>query len=1000
MASRPGIPRALFLTALLILSSLLVFGCSQDSPLDTASPNVAGSGMSDAPRTFVPVQGGYAAGPQIVRPFATDRVLVKFTESAYRKSRLRASTKMGAPIPGALTGIASVDALGRKIGVVKVSRAYIDVKNKSEGARLGVERWAKVKLAGNASIPDVVARYQADPNVESVSPDWIAFPAAVPTDPLYPDHWGHNNTGQLPGYDWGGTWDHTGPPVGTPGFDTNAEAAWDQGYGSSNVVIAILDSGVDKNHPDLTQVAGWDFGDNDSNPDDDSASPGHGTACAGVAASNANNGIGACGAAPGAVIMPVKVADSAGNMYFSAIQNALYWAADNGADVISMSFGAAISSDPATDAALQYAYNAGVVLLAATGNENASTISYPAINQYVIGVGAASPCGDRKRSSKFAFETNPGVNTDPNGYTCDGERWWGSNYGSNSPDAPGAVDIIAPTILPTTDISGGGGYEPGDYTPYFNGTSAATPYAAGVCALIKSANPGWTPAQIRDQLVNTAIDVVNVESGSGWDRYSGYGMVDAAAAVGGGGPSNQPPVANANGPYTGQTGSPVSFSSAGSNDPDGTIVGYSWDFGDGATSTQANPSHTYGAAGTYTVTLTVTDDQGATGSNSTSASITDPPNNNPPVADFSGSPTSGNAPLTVSFTDLSTNNPTSWSWDFGDGGTSTAQNPSYTYNNAGTYSVTLTVSNANGSDTLTRNGYITVNTPPPPPPSGEGFILSRNPDFSTDDRSFTTSETLYMKIWSDRVDFTNMRKELWELKDANKQRVRQNLTNNGDGTWTASFALSGLPSNATTWTWKGQVEDQSRTKYQPTTTITVTSGGGGGGNQSPTANANGPYSGTTGNPVSFSSAGSNDPDGTIVGYSWDFGDGATSTQANPSHTYSAAGTYTVTLTVTDDQGATGSNSTTATITTGGGGGGSDVVTITKAEWNSGKKELKVEAVSDNPNATLTVVGWGVMSYDSNKGIWKFRQKNVNSAPATVTVTSDFGGSDTSAVTIK
>jgi hypothetical protein len=128
---------------------------------------------------------------------------------------------------------------------------------------------------------------------------------------------------------------------------------------------------------------------------------------------------------------------------------------------------------------------------------------------------------------------------DPNDYTCDGERWWGSNYGTNSRDAAGAVDIIAPTILPTTDIRGSGGYVSGNYYMWFNGTSAATPYAAGVAALILSANPTMTPAQIRQRLVTSATDVVNVESGSGWDRYSGYGMVNAAASIGGGGGPTQ-----------------------------------------------------------------------------------------------------------------------------------------------------------------------------------------------------------------------------------------------------------------------------------------------------------------------------------------------------------------------------------------------------------------------------------------------------------------------------
>ncbi|RME20330.1 MAG: PKD domain-containing protein, partial [Candidatus Zixiibacteriota bacterium] len=255
-----------------------------------------------------------------------------------------------------------------------------------------------------------------------------------------------------------------------------------------------------------------------------------------------------------------------------------------------------------------------------------------------------------------------------------------------------------------------------------------------------------------------------------------------------------------------------------------------------------------------------------------------------------------------------------------------------------------------------------------------------------------------MKVWTNQVDFTNMNRERWELKDANKNRVRQNLTNNGDGTWTASFALSGLPSNATSWTWKADLKDNNGASYKPSTTITVTSGGGG-GNQPPTAKINGPYSGTAGSPVSFSSAGSSDPDGTIVGYSWDFGDGSTSTAANPTHTYANAGTYTVTLTVTDDQGATGSASTTATITSGGGGGGADNVSILKAEYRVSKSELKVRATSDNPNATLTVVGYGVMTYKANKGYWELKVK-TSPAPSTVTVTSDFGGSATANVVLK
>ncbi len=106
-------------------------------------------------------------------------------------------------------------------------------------------------------------------------------------------------------------------------------------------------------------------------------------------------------------------------------------------------------------------------------------------------------------------------------------------------------------------------------------------------------------------------------------------------------------------------------------------------------------------------------------------------------------------------------------------------------------------------------------------PGGEGFILSKNADFSTDDRTFTRGDTLYMKMWSDVVDFNDLVRQRWELKDSNKNRVRQNFTNHFDGTYTASFGLSGLPSSATSWTWKGEVKDGADNRYKPSVSITV-----------------------------------------------------------------------------------------------------------------------------------------------------------------------------------
>ncbi|HIE31859.1 MAG TPA: PKD domain-containing protein [Methanosarcinales archaeon] len=171
-------------------------------------------------------------------------------------------------------------------------------------------------------------------------------------------------------------------------------------------------------------------------------------------------------------------------------------------------------------------------------------------------------------------------------------------------------------------------------------------------------------------------------------------------------PANQPPVSDPGGPYAGTEGVLLNFDGSGSDDPDGTIVSYEWDFGDGETGAGANPAHIYAQDGTYTVTLTVTDDDGETEMNTTTATIAD----TEPVADFSGTPTSGTEPLTVDFTDASTSYDgiTAWEWDFGDGNTSTDQNPSNTYSE-GTYTVTLTVTEADGdSDMQTEVNYITV----------------------------------------------------------------------------------------------------------------------------------------------------------------------------------------------------------------------------------------------------------------------------------------------------
>jgi PKD repeat protein len=140
----------------------------------------------------------------------------------------------------------------------------------------------------------------------------------------------------------------------------------------------------------------------------------------------------------------------------------------------------------------------------------------------------------------------------------------------------------------------------------------------------------------------------------------------------------------------------VAFTDASKGRP----TSWSWDFGDGSSSTTPSPVHTYTQAGTYSVTLTVRNAYGSDTETKAGLVIA----GGKPVADFTVNERIGVAPFTVTFTDLSTGNPTSWQWDFGDGTTSTEQNPTHVYEREGAYDVTLTVSNSYGTDTEEKTG--------------------------------------------------------------------------------------------------------------------------------------------------------------------------------------------------------------------------------------------------------------------------------------------------------
>ena len=185
---------------------------------------------------------------------------------------------------------------------------------------------------------------------------------------------------------------------------------------------------------------------------------------------------------------------------------------------------------------------------------------------------------------------------------------------------------------------------------------------------------------------------------SGKTTWSGFSNEVSATTA----PATAAPVANFTaGPSSGVAPLTVTFTDTST----GNITSRSWNFGDGTTSTATSAAKTYPNPGTYTVTLTVT---GPAGSNTATKTIS--ATAAVPVASFTATPRSGTAPLPVAFTDISTGSITAWSWSFGNGGTSTARNPVYTYPTAGTYTVSLTAQGPGGTNTKTQSAYITVSS--------------------------------------------------------------------------------------------------------------------------------------------------------------------------------------------------------------------------------------------------------------------------------------------------
>jgi len=360
--------------------------------------------------------------------------------------------------------------------------------------------------AQNANTADIIAHQDI---LEQDHTGYAAVLNDIPNDPLFFRQWYLNNTGN-----------NLDNVSSKPGADINIFEAWQLTKGSENIVVAILDTGLDLDRdefngriwvnndeiPDngidddrngyIDDINGWNFVNETNRPFDNG---GHGTAIAGVIAANTNNGSSISGIDQFCKIMVCKVLKPDRSGLYSDWAEGIYYAVDNGADVINMSMVGDVDL-PVLSNAVRYAYDNGVVIVASTGNSNQEVQLYPAGYSTTIAVGATDP--DDNRSNSFF-----------------GSASSGSNYGTH-------IDFVAP---------GNYIYTPGlnNTTSIWAGTSMSAAMVTGTISLILSLQSQLKPDEIKALLIASSNDEIgrNNQDLPGWDKYYGYGRIDAGKAL-------------------------------------------------------------------------------------------------------------------------------------------------------------------------------------------------------------------------------------------------------------------------------------------------------------------------------------------------------------------------------------------------------------------------------------------------------------------------------------
>ena len=355
-------------------------------------------------------------------------------------------------------GLASLDGLNRSYNVRDVSAVFANLPAGDEiAARNGMAGILKLTFPIGTDLFAALEAYRQDPAVRYAELNRVYVAFDTPDDPQLGQQWGLHNTGQSGGRD---------------DADIDAPEAWDVNQGSSNVLIAVVDTGVDATHEDLddgrvrTDID-HDFINGDDDGTDDN---GHGTFVAGIIGADTNNGVGVAGICRNCQILPVKVLDGEGSGSAESVSQGIQYAADQGADIINMSLGfpSECGCSQTVAGAINYAYEKGVFLVAASGNDSdKGRTSYPASSPRVMAVGAS----------------------DLNDHEADF-----SNRDSY-------LDIMAPGVdIYGLDIEEGAPYREA------SGTSAASPHVAGVAGLVLSSQGDLSNAGLWFRLYQSADD--------------------------------------------------------------------------------------------------------------------------------------------------------------------------------------------------------------------------------------------------------------------------------------------------------------------------------------------------------------------------------------------------------------------------------------------------------------------------------------------------------------